>query len=62
MPMAPVTSMAGIAIDEAAALEKAIEILSKHDEYIGQHLLKLAKIAENNPAQFNMLISMLNNF
>ena len=49
-------------IDDVGEDEKifeAIQILKKHSPTIGDDLLLLCQIAENNPAQFNMLLSML---
>ena len=42
-------------------LDKALIILKKHDPELETDLYKLSQIAENNPEQFNMLISMLRN-
>lgn len=40
-------------------ISKAISILKQHDEKLGDHLLKLASIAQNNPTKFKSLISTL---
>lgn len=37
----------------------AIEVLQVHDAKIVEHLEKLAKLAEGNPAQFSQLLTML---
>lgn len=57
----PVTqgSIAGIPNDEK--INQAIEILKQHDDNIADDLYKLAMIAKNNPAMFNMLINSLRN-
>ncbi|AXH77156.1 MAG: hypothetical protein [Bacteriophage sp.] len=40
-------------------IRQAIDILKKHDPNIGESLLKLAQLAESNPAYFTQLITML---
>jgi hypothetical protein len=35
--------------------------MSQHTPSLGDDLMKLANIAQNNPGQFNMLLSMLRN-
>lgn len=45
--------------DQLQRLGNAIDILEKNDPKIVEHLEKLAKIATDQPATFNMLISML---
>ena len=40
-------------------IRQAIDILKKHDANIGESLLKLAQLAESNPAYFTQLITML---
>lgn len=40
-------------------INAALRILSKYDKQLDTDLLKLADIAEKNPQQFNMLLSML---
>lgn len=42
-----------------ANINKAIKILHKHDASIDTDLLKLAEIAEENPAMFNTLLTTL---
>ena len=44
---------------EAEKINKAIEVLSKSDKDLGNHLLILAKMSIDNPSQFNWLINML---
>jgi len=48
----------GISDDKIAP---AIEILKQHDPEIGESLYKLAMMAQNDPANFKMLLSMLKN-
>ena len=57
----PVTTMAGIDINptENEKIDKAIEVLSANDPNLGDHLLILAKMSIDNPAQFRMLLGML---
>jgi hypothetical protein len=58
-----VTNLAGIENenpdDQAAKINEAVNRLYAKNSKLGDDLLLLAEIAENNPAQFNMLISML---
>lgn len=54
-----VQAMAGIDQPEAEKITRAIEILQKHDEQLGNDLLILAEMAENSPGQFKMLLGML---
>ena len=66
-PKTNVTNLAGIETDistqeyteEDDKIDEAIERLKKHDPKLGDDLLKLCSIAENDPAQFNMLLKML---
>lgn len=44
---------------EQDKINKAIEVLSKADSNLGNHLLILAKMSIDNPSQFNWLINML---
>jgi hypothetical protein len=44
---------------EAEKIKKAIEVLSRSDKDLGNHLLILAKMSVDNPSQFNWLINML---
>jgi hypothetical protein len=43
-------------------VQQALYQLCAKDPRLGDHLMKLASIAMNNPQQFNMLIGMLKNF
>lgn len=43
-------------------INAAIEILLKHDSKLPEHLVKLAMIAENDPATWKMLIGMIDKF
>ena len=45
--------------NKLANINKAIKILHKHDANIDTDLLKLAEIAEDNPAMFNTLLNTL---
>lgn len=49
-------AMAGAADDQ---LSEAIKILNQFDDQLPDDLMKLAKIAQSNPNQFAMLLSML---
>jgi len=44
---------------EQQKINKAIEVLSKNDPNLGDHLLILAKISIDNPSQFTWLLGML---
>lgn len=46
-------------MDQDAKIDEAIERLLVHDPILGDDLLKLCEIAENDPKQFNMLLKML---
>lgn len=59
MPAAAPTALAGIPDEQQQKVNQAIEILKNYDNNLGDHLLKLADIAQNNNAQFNMLLKML---
>lgn len=63
--MSKPTGINGIDInstDNDFKISAAIEILKNHDISLGDDLLKLANIAESNPKQFSMLLSMLRSF
>jgi hypothetical protein len=59
MPAPAPTALAGIPDEQQQKVNQAIEILKNYDNYLGDHLMKLADIAQNNNAQFNMLLKML---
>jgi hypothetical protein len=59
MPAPAPTALAGIPDEQEQKVNQAIEILKNYDNNLGDHLLKLADIAQNNNAQFNMLLKML---
>lgn len=59
MPAAAPTALAGIPDEQQQKVNQAIEILKNYDNNLGDHLMKLADIAQNNNAQFNMLLKML---
>lgn len=44
---------------EQQKIDKAIEVLSKSDKELGNHLLILAKMSIDNPSQFHWLLNML---
>jgi hypothetical protein len=44
---------------EQQKIDKAIEVLSKSDKDLGNHLLILAKMSIDNPSQFHWLLNML---
>ena len=54
-----VNAVAGIEAPEAEKITAAIERLQKHDEQLGDHLLILANMAEQNPTQFKTLLNFL---
>lgn len=56
---APAPAVNGINDNQKANISRAINTLAKYDENIDQDLLKLAAIAENNNAMFNMLLNSL---
>jgi hypothetical protein len=62
-PTQKVTHVAGI-LDEAEndqdeKIDEAIERLKKHDNQLGDDLLRLCEIAEQDPMQWKMLLKML---
>lgn len=46
-------------LDQHAKLQQAIEILWMHDQTLGDDLMRLARIAENDPEQWKFLLNML---
>ena len=54
-PIAKVGNVPG-SVDD---IDKAIAILKTKDPYLGTHLLKLANMATNNPANFTFLLNTL---
>ena len=62
-PQQKVTHVAGVLdgveSEQDVKIDEAIERLKKHDATLGDDLLKLCEIAENDPLQFKMLIKML---
>lgn len=46
-------------LTEDQKIETALRILRQHDERLGDHLIKLARIASNSPAKFKNLIGLL---
>jgi glucan phosphorylase len=59
LPAPAPTALAGIPDEQNEKINQAIAILKNYDINLGDHLLKLADIAQNNNAQFNMLLKML---
>jgi len=51
----------GETISEADKIKNALKIMAQHTPTLGDDLQKLSYIAETNPAQFKMLLSMLRN-
>lgn len=61
-PGQKVTHVAGIEetdTDQDEKIEEAVERLKKHDSQLGDDLLRLCEIAENDPMQWKMLLKML---
>ena len=62
-PQQKVTHVAGVLdgveSEKDTKIDEAIERLKKHDETLGDDLLKLCEIAENDPMQCKMLLKML---
>ena len=62
-PQQKVTHVAGVLdgveTEQDSKIDEAIERLKKHDETLGDDLLKLCEIAENDPMQWKMLLKML---
>lgn len=59
MPQNKPMGIAGIPEEQDEKIIGAIAILKQHDAQLGDDLLKLADMAENNNGQFNFLLSML---
>ena len=57
----PKTVINGLQNDQITNINKAIKILSKYDSELDSDLLKLANLAENNTATFEMLLKTLRN-
>lgn len=47
--------------NETEKIRTALKIMAQYTPTLGDDLMKLANIAQSNPAQFNMLLSMLRN-
>lgn len=62
-PQQKVTHVAGVLdgveSEQEEKIDEAIERLKKHDPQLGDDLLKLCEIAENDPMQWKMLLKML---
>jgi len=59
MPQPKPMALAGIPEEQDDKIMGAIAILKQHDANLGDDLLKLADMAQNNNGQFNFLLSML---
>jgi hypothetical protein len=59
MPKNQQTAISGIPEEQDEKIMSAISILKQHNELLGDDLLKLADMAQNNNGQFNFLLSML---
>jgi hypothetical protein len=59
MPQNKPMGIAGIPEEQDEKIIGAIAILKQHDANLGDDLMKLADMAQNNNGQFNFLISML---
>lgn len=49
----------GVETEQDQKIDEAVERLKKHDSTLGDDLLKLCEIAENDPMQWKMLLKML---
>jgi hypothetical protein len=58
MPVEPSPTIGSID-DQEQKISQALQVLRAADPLLGDHLLKLAGIAQNNPGQFKMLLGML---
>jgi len=58
-PQTQTVGLAGVPNDEDLKIDEAIERLKAVDDQLGNDLLKLAAIAENNKGMFDMLIGSL---
>ena len=46
--------------DEIIKINQAVELLALQDPMLGTHLMKLADLARKDPAQYKMMLTMLN--
>lgn len=58
-PQMPMRSISGISDDAAATLKEAISILQKADPKLPEHLMKLAKLSQENPDSFQFLVQTI---
>ena len=49
----------GVESEQDTKIDEAVDRLKKHDPQLGDDLLKLCEIAENDPMQWKMLLKML---
>lgn len=59
MPAAAQGSIGAISEDQADKIDQALDVLENASPTIGDDLLKLAQIAEQDPGKFQMLLTML---
>jgi hypothetical protein len=59
-PLPAISGIPGEADGEQLKIEQAIILLKEHDKKLGDHLLKLAQMAETDKASFSMLVNMIN--
>jgi hypothetical protein len=57
--VAGVQAEGGISPEQAKRVDEALDILEGVDPLLGDHLLKLAGIAKNNPGTYSMMLGML---
>jgi len=58
-PLPVISGIPGEADGEQLKIEQAIILLKPHDKKLGDHLLKLAEMAESDKASFSMLVNMI---
>jgi RNA processing factor Prp31 len=56
---AQTAAIGSIPDDNDAQINQALEILKQHDDKLGEHLMKLASIAQSDKAAWTMLINMV---
>lgn len=57
--VAGVQTEGGISPEQAKKVDEALDVLETVDPLLGDHLLKLAGIAKNNPGTYSMMLGML---
>jgi hypothetical protein len=48
-----------MAADQVEQINRALQILARYDDHLGDHLEKLADIAQRSPTKFKMLLNLL---